>query len=169
MSSTASPATLSHLLALLAAAVAVAAAADHHGMTHLHLYIHQNTSTAASFAGSPPPPLGAIDDELREGPEPASQYIGRAQGFLVQAGLGSPAAACTALSLAFAEGDYGGSSLVVYGRVGEAAAAERAVVGGTGRFRGARGYSLTTKLGNPTTGAGTAVVFEMDLYFKIGG
>ncbi|CAN6294786.1 unnamed protein product [Urochloa humidicola] len=187
MSTASSPAAALCFVTFLAAAVAVvAAAAD--GMTHLHLYIHETVlagagnGTAALFACSPPigvnsssfGSVGVIDDELREGPDPASQYLGRAQGFLVQADLRSPAAACTVLALAFTEGDYGGSTLVVYGRVdlgagdGEAAvAAERAVVGGTGKFRGVRGYSLTTKVRNPTPG--TTVVFEMDLYIKIGG
>ncbi|CAN6300612.1 unnamed protein product [Urochloa humidicola] len=186
MSTASSPAaTLCFLTFLAAAAVPVVVAAADAGMTHLHLYIHETVlagagnGTAALFSCSPPigvnsssfGSVGTIDDELRDGPDPASQYLGRAQGFLVQADLGNPAASCTVLTLAFAEGDYGGSSLVVYGRVdlgdGEVVAAERAVVGGTERFRGARGYSLMTKLGNPTPG--TTVIFEMDLYVKIGG
>jgi hypothetical protein len=182
MSSVASHPTTLHFLAVLAAAVALVAAVDD-GMTHLQLYIHPGASTAL-FAGTPPlvgsnssssssfGSIGAIDDELREGPEPASQLLGRAQGFLVQADLGNPAASCTILSLAFTEGDYGGSTLVVDGRVDLGAdgkaVVERGVVGGTGRFRGARGYSLMTKFGNPTTPGGT-VAFEMDLYVKISG
>nr|AAK55476.1 hypothetical protein Os03g28180 [Oryza sativa Japonica Group]ABF96454.1 hypothetical protein LOC_Os03g28180 [Oryza sativa Japonica Group] len=70
------------------------------------------------------------------------------------------------LTLAFSlglsdDGDYKGSTLVLDGRVdfGGGGAAERAVVGGTGRFRRARGYSLMTKFGNPTPSTG---VFEMD-------
>ncbi|CAN6312429.1 unnamed protein product [Urochloa humidicola] len=187
MSTASSPAATLCFLTFLAAAVAVVVAAADAGMTHFHLYIHETVlagagnGTAALFACSPPigvnsssfGSVGAIDDELRDGPDPASQYLGRAQGFLVQADLGNPAAACTVLTLAFTEGDYGGSTLVVYGRVdlgagdGEATAAERTVVGGTGKFRGVRGYSLTTEVRNPTPG--TAVVFEMDLYIKIGG
>ncbi|KAF8728926.1 hypothetical protein HU200_018225 [Digitaria exilis] len=185
--STASPATTLHFLALLAAA-AVAAGED--GLTHLHLYIHHetliasttntNTSTA-SLTGSLHPAwgnpwfgsMGAIDDELRDGPDPASPYLGRAQGMLVQADLGSPAAWCTTVVLAFTEGDYAGSTLVVDGRVDLAAdMVERGVVGGTGRFQRATGYSLTTRFGdNPTTPSGntTVVVFEMDLFVKIIG
>ncbi|TKV95669.1 hypothetical protein SEVIR_9G377800v4 [Setaria viridis] len=171
--STATPRTL-HFLALLATAitVVVVAAADD-GMTHLHLYIHETVAGSPPLVGSNSSSfgsIGAIDDELRDGPEPASQYLGRAQGFLVQADLGNPAASCTILSLAFTEGDYGGSTLVVDGRVDLGAdgkaVVERGVVGGTGRFRRARGYSLMTKFGNPTPGT---VVFEMDLYVKISG
>ncbi|KAF8698703.1 hypothetical protein HU200_034955 [Digitaria exilis] len=186
--STASPATTLHFLTLLAVA-AVAAGED--GLTHLHLYIHAtipwftgantNASTASLSMGSQQPPwgnpwfgsMGAIDDELRDGPDPASPYLGRAQGMLVQADLGSPAAWCTTVVLAFTEGDYAGSTLVVDGRVDLAAdVVERGVVGGTGRFRRARGYSLTTRFGdNPTTPSGntTVVVFEMDPFVKIIG
>ncbi|XP_052147322.1 pterocarpan synthase 1-like [Oryza glaberrima] len=103
---------------------------------------------------------------LREGSGAESQYLGRAEGLLVQADLGNPAALWTMLTLAFSlglsdDGDYKGSTLVLDGRVdfGGGGAAERAMVGGTGRFRRARGYSLTTKFGNPTPSTG---VFEMD-------
>ncbi|RLN19114.1 dirigent protein 21-like [Panicum miliaceum] len=173
---TASPATTLRLLALLAAAVAVVAAADD-GMTRLHLYIHETVaagpgaSTALLGGNSSFGSVGPIDDELREGPDPASQYLGRAEGMLAQADLGSPAASCAILNLAFTEGDYGGSTLVVDGRVDLGAdgkaVVELAVVGGTGRFRRARGYSLMTKIGNPSPS--TVVVFEMDLYVKISG
>uniref|UniRef100_A0A0E0NW76 Dirigent protein n=1 Tax=Oryza rufipogon TaxID=4529 RepID=A0A0E0NW76_ORYRU len=77
------------------------------------------------------------------------------------ADLGNPAALWTMLTLTFSlglsdDGDYKGSTLVLDGRVdfGGGGAAERAVVGGTGRFRRARGYSLTTKFGNPTPSTG---------------
>ncbi|RLN41195.1 dirigent protein 21-like [Panicum miliaceum] len=168
--STASPAATLRFLALLAAAVA---AADD-GMTHLHLYIHETVAGASTtlLAGNNSSfgSVGAIDDELREGSDPASQHLGRAQGMLAQADLGSPAASCAILNLAFTEGDYSGSTLVVDGRVDLGAdgkdVVEVAVVGGTGRFRRARGYSLMAKLGNPTP---STVVFEMDLYVKISG
>lgn len=177
--STASPATL-HVLTLLAAAIiSMAAGDDTAGLTHLHLYIHEtaNASTASLSTGSQQPSgdnpwfgtMGAIDDELRDGPDPASQYLGVAQGMRVQADLGSPAAwSCTIVILAFTEGDYAGSTLVVDGRGaddGEAVVVERGVVGGTGRFRRATGYSLMSKFENTT--ASNSVVFEMDLYVKI--
>ena len=159
---------------MLAAAVAVVVSAADDGMTHLHLYIHETvgaSSTTALLAGNNSSfgGVGAIDDELREGSDPASQYLGRAQGMLTHADLGSPTASCAILSLAFTEGDYGGSTLVVDGRVDLGAdgkaVVELAVVGGTGRFRRARGYSLMNKFGNPTPR--TVVVFEMELY--VGG
>ncbi|GJN31721.1 hypothetical protein PR202_gb20155 [Eleusine coracana subsp. coracana] len=169
---------------LLAAVAVVAAAADGSdgGMTHLHLYMHETfmgaNATAITVSGSPLGgnssfgSVGALDDELREGSDAASQYLGRAEGTLVQADLGSPSAWCTVLNLVFTEGDYGGSTLLINGRADlgnngkDAVVVERAVVGGTGRFRWARGYSLMTKVGNPTP---STVVFEMDLYVKMGG
>lgn len=161
-------------LCLLAAVVLLAATAAADGTTHLHLYIHETftgtNATAVSLAASPLGgnssfgSLGAFDDELREGSDAASRLLGRAEGFLVQADLQSPAALCTLITLVFTDGDYSGSTLVVDGRADLSEArnvVERAVVGGTGRFRRARGYSLMTKFGSPTPSTG---VFEMDLY-----
>uniref|UniRef100_A0A0D9VV13 Dirigent protein n=1 Tax=Leersia perrieri TaxID=77586 RepID=A0A0D9VV13_9ORYZ len=158
------------LLAFFLAAVTEAAATT----THLHLYIHEtfmgaNATTASLNAGaignsSSFGSVGAVDDELREGSDAASRYLGRAEGLLVQADLRNPSALCTILNLVFTDGVYNGSTLVVDGRVdggGGGAAVERAVVGGTGRFRRARGYSLMSKFGNPTN---STVVFEMDVY-----
>jgi hypothetical protein len=166
---------ISCLLAFLAAASTGDGATT---TTHLHFYIHETFSgdnaTTASLAPSPLAvagsnssssfgSVGALDDELREGSDAASRYLGRVEGLVVQADLGNPAAAWTLLTLAFAGGDYNGSTLVLDGRVdfGAGGDMERAVVGGTGRFRRARGYSLMTKFGNPTPNTG---VFEMDVY-----
>uniref|UniRef100_A0A0E0KES8 Dirigent protein n=1 Tax=Oryza punctata TaxID=4537 RepID=A0A0E0KES8_ORYPU len=176
-------ATPTTTLCLLAFLAAIAATGDGSTTTHLHFYIHETfagaNATAASLAPSPLAggggggssnssssfgSVGAFDDELREGSDAASRYLGRAEGLLVQADLGNPAALWTMLTLAFSDGDYKGSTLVLDGRVdlgGGGGAAERAVVGGTGRFRRARGYSLMTKFGNPTP---STVVFEMDVY-----
>jgi hypothetical protein len=75
---------------------------------------------------------------------------------------GAAAGYLTSISLVFTAGEHAGSSLSVEGPlVGfkGGAAVERAVVGGTGRFRLARGYSLTTILGNPTP---ETVLLEVD-------
>ncbi|XP_040378343.1 dirigent protein 1-like isoform X2 [Oryza brachyantha] len=163
------------VLAFLAVAVTGAAAGGGTTTTHLHLYIHETltgaNATAASLAPSPLAgsnssfgSVGAFDDELREGSDAASAYLGRAEGLLVQADLANPAALWTMLTLVFTDGDYTGSTLVLDGRVdfaGGGGTAERAVVGGTGRFRRARGYTLMSKFGNPTP---STVVFEMDIY-----
>uniref|UniRef100_A0A0E0D1T5 Dirigent protein n=1 Tax=Oryza meridionalis TaxID=40149 RepID=A0A0E0D1T5_9ORYZ len=165
--------TIICLLAFLAAAAGDGTTTT----THLHFYIHEtfagDNATTASLAPSPLAAaaagsnssfgsVGALDDELREGSDAASRYLGRVEGLVVQADLGNPAAAWTLLTLAFAGGDYNGSTLVLDGRVDFGAGdMERAVVGGTGRFRRATGYSLMTKFGNPTPNTG---VFEMDVY-----
>ncbi|KAF0921390.1 hypothetical protein E2562_006960 [Oryza meyeriana var. granulata] len=167
---TPTPTTLCRLAFLAVAAITITEAAGD-GTTHLHFYIHGTftgaNATTASLAGggnsSSFGNVGAFDDELREGSDAASRHLGRAEGLLVQADQGNPAALWTMQNLVFTDGDYNGSTLVLDGRVdfSGGGAVEGAVVGGAGRFRRARGYSLMSKFGNPTPGT---VVFEMDVY-----
>ncbi|KAI4987247.1 hypothetical protein ZWY2020_020047 [Hordeum vulgare] len=165
------------LAAILAATTGtLAAGAGDDGTTHLHLYIHETFSganaTAVHVTASPLGgnstygTLSVFDDELRQGSDAASQLVGRAQGITMQADLQSSGVFSTLLTVVFTNGDYKGSTLVLNGRVDFGpdgkAAAERAVVGGTGRFRLARGYSLMSKFGATSSTA----VLKLDLYVK---
>lgn len=80
------------VLAAAAAADGVADASAGAGMTHLHFFFHEvftagpngTTATVAPPArsgdGSSLGFVGVVDDMLREGADPASRLVGRAQG-----------------------------------------------------------------------------------------
>uniref|UniRef100_I1QU86 Dirigent protein n=1 Tax=Oryza glaberrima TaxID=4538 RepID=I1QU86_ORYGL len=125
------------LLLVLAAAAAAAAdgvadAGAGAGMTHLHFFFHEvftagpngTTATVAPPArsgdGSSLGFVGVVDDMLREGADPASRLVGRAQGVTAGTSLAAAdgaGAITTMLSLAFTEeGPYAGSTLQVFGR-----------------------------------------------------
>ncbi|KAL6856262.1 hypothetical protein ACP4OV_019064 [Aristida adscensionis] len=168
------------LLLLLASSAPAALAAGNgggggdqdDGLTHIHLYVHETfagaNATAAAVAASPLGAnssfgaVGVADDELRAGRERSSELLGRYQAVIVGTSRRAGAGYLTSITLVFTAGEYGGSTLSVEGPVLDfAGTIERAVVGGTGRFRMARGYSLTKILGNPTP---ETVLFEVDLF-----
>ncbi|KAF6995992.1 hypothetical protein CFC21_012399 [Triticum aestivum] len=158
-----------------AAADGVPTAAGNGGMTHLHFYFHEiytagpNGTTAA--VASPPAGAGGssfgfgsvtvVDDMLREGADPASRLIGRAQGLTAAASL-SEVAITTLLNFVFTDGPYNGSTLAMFGRALLGTVMERPIVGGTGAFRMARGYthSRMVKSADPDN----QLVLEYDAY-----
>ncbi|URE32738.1 disease resistance response protein 206 [Musa troglodytarum] len=104
--------------------------------------------------------LIVIDDMLREGPERSSKLIGRAQGLSAQASLDGTAL-LTAINFVFTAGKYNGSSLAILGRfVPDVSGTERSIVGGTGKFRMARGYTV----GNVYIWTASYFVLELDAY-----
>uniref|UniRef100_A0A0E0EED6 Dirigent protein n=1 Tax=Oryza meridionalis TaxID=40149 RepID=A0A0E0EED6_9ORYZ len=182
-SSTSSPLPVLLLLVLLTASSAagedVAAAAGRDKLTHIRVYMHERFAGAnATALAVVPSPLGAseafgrvavLDDELRDGPDPASSaLIGRFQGVIAGTslpGTAAPPAASfhSAISLVFTAGEHAGSTLAMVGPVlGFAGAIERPLVGGTGAFRMARGYCVMTAVAAASTAV--SVVFETDLF-----
>ncbi|KAF0893902.1 hypothetical protein E2562_031435 [Oryza meyeriana var. granulata] len=164
------PAVLLFLVALAAPAAADGVGTG--GMTHLHFFFHEvftagpngTTATVAppargdgSFFGF----VGVIDDMLREGADPASRLIGRAQGITAGSSL-SDGAITTLLNLVFTDGPYGGSTLQVFGRALLSTVMERPVVGGTGAFRMARGYTLSRRVNS--SDPDNLLVIEYDVY-----
>ncbi|CAL5025955.1 unnamed protein product [Urochloa decumbens] len=140
----------------LGAVLTAAAAAD--GLTHIHVYVHETLAGANATAklAVVPSPLGAtasfgrigvVDDDLRAGRDRSSQLLGWYQALIVGTSLNAGAGTLSV------EGPLPGFTT--------GTSIERAVVGGTGRYRLARGYSLTRILGNPTP---VTVLFEVDLY-----
>uniref|UniRef100_A0A0E0M7E2 Dirigent protein n=1 Tax=Oryza punctata TaxID=4537 RepID=A0A0E0M7E2_ORYPU len=162
---------------LLVLAAASAAAADGigsggGGMMHLHFFFHEvftagpngTTATVAaparsggSFFGF----VGVVDDMLREGADPASRLVGRAQGVTAGTSL-ADGAITTMLNLVFTEGPYAGSTLQVFGRALLGTVMERPVVGGTGKFRMARGYTLSRRVNS--SDPDNLLVIEYDAY-----
>ncbi|URE32737.1 disease resistance response protein 206 [Musa troglodytarum] len=89
-----------------------------------------------------------------------SKLIGRAQGLSAQASLDGTAL-LTAINFVFTEGKYNGSSLAILGRfVPDVSGTERSIVGGTGKFRMARGYTV----GNVYIWTASYFVLELDAY-----
>uniref|UniRef100_A0A0E0M0S3 Dirigent protein n=1 Tax=Oryza punctata TaxID=4537 RepID=A0A0E0M0S3_ORYPU len=175
--------SLSHAhLAAAAAAIAVAtlllttsrraAAEAEQQPIQLHFYMHDvvtgpgataaevvhGTATAARFGK-----VVVMDDLLTEGADRGSPPVGRAQGFYVFAALDADAPALLfSMNVVLAAGPYGGSTVAVMGRDNFARlpVRELPVVGGTGRFRMARGYALVRTAGEH----GKNAVLEIDLF-----
>ncbi|KAJ0972113.1 hypothetical protein J5N97_020072 [Dioscorea zingiberensis] len=83
-----------------------------------------------------------IDDPLTESPDPSSKLIGRAQGMYALASQ-EEYGLLMAMNLAFIDGEFNGSTLAVLGRNAVfSEVREMPIVGGSGRFRLARGYVL---------------------------
>jgi hypothetical protein len=175
------------LILLLCAAGAVllspapVAAADDGGLTKFKLYWHDvlsgksptairiaqaaSTNSSSTFFGA----VVAIDDPLTTtsaatGSAKSKDEVGRAQGtytFADQATYGL----LMNMNFVFTAGDYKGSSLTIYGRNEVLSKVrEMSVVGGTGKFRMARGYVQATTVDSGNTSGETVV--EYTVYVK---
>ncbi|KAG2575480.1 pterocarpan synthase 1-like [Panicum virgatum] len=159
-------------VALMLLLLACSVAADE-ALTHLHFYFHEVDGGApnatvvnvaslhrnASTFGD----LNVFDNALREGPDPASRLIGRAQGLAVHASL-DESGGLTAITFAFSDyGEYSGSTLATLGHLTASGPSERSIVGGTGRLRFARGY-MTSSL---VSSKGSSIVVVFDMYFTL--
>nr|QQM18941.1 dirigent protein 6 [Kadsura heteroclita] len=125
-------------------------------LTYLHFYFHDVPSghhetafkiAEATITNKSDTLFGllvAADDPLTVGPEPTSRMIGRAQGIYALASR-EETTLLLAMYYYFTEGKYNGSSISIFGRNAVAHKhREMPVVGGTGVFRLARGYALST-------------------------
>ncbi|XP_064937477.1 dirigent protein 11-like [Musa acuminata AAA Group] len=141
------------LLLFLFATVAIGSSSREHKekMTHLHFYFYDyyGGSNATTITVVSPPgnntfgSIGVGENILRAGRESSSKLIGKAQELTVQASLESPAY-LSALNFVFTAGKYNGSSFSILGRaVLTEPRMERGIVGGTGKFRMARGYTIS--------------------------
>ncbi|WVZ87603.1 hypothetical protein U9M48_034214 [Paspalum notatum var. saurae] len=159
------------VLMLLLACSGAASAPDDEQLTHLHFYFHEIEAGApnanatvvnvaslhknASSFGD----LNVFDNALREGPDPASRLIGRAQGLGVHASL-DESGGLTAIDFVFSDyGTYSGSTLATLGHFTVSGPSERSIVGGTGQLRFARGYMISKLL--RSTDSSLVVVFDM--------
>ncbi|PON76179.1 Disease resistance response protein [Parasponia andersonii] len=133
-------------------------------LTHLHFYFHDvvsgrnptavkvaeaaTTNTSSTNFGY----VAVLDDPLTVGPNATSKQVGRAQGIYGSASQ-SEVGLLMVLNYVFTEGKYNGSTLSILGHNAILSAVrEMPVVGGSGRFRFARGYAeARTYMFNATT------------------
>ncbi|KAK4476736.1 hypothetical protein RD792_015896 [Penstemon davidsonii] len=115
----------------------------------------------ADISSTSPTSFGKVfvfDDPFTAEPDPKSMKLGRAQGIIASADLRHPAIAVY-FNFYFTAGKYKGSSLSIMGRneiLGKNR--ELPVVGGTGAFRMARGFSISnTNSYDPVAKYGTIV------------
>nr|XP_010910740.1 dirigent protein 2-like [Elaeis guineensis] len=135
---------------------------------HLHFYVHVTltgpaaTSFIVASINNDSSSFGDVvvsDNPLTEGPDPGSKLIGRAETLDVIASLASRSA-LTATNFVFTEGKYNGSSLTVLGRDVVRGSPDRTIIGGSGRYRMARGFMV----GKIIKATGISAVEEVDMY-----
>ncbi|CAD5189522.1 unnamed protein product [Musa acuminata subsp. burmannicoides] len=162
------------LLLLLSAAIAFVdgSSVDPSGekFTHVHFYFHETRSgpntTVANYKNLTSTPsfayIGVFDNYLREGTDPSSTLLGRAQGVGVFAMPEGRSGLLTATEFVFTAGKYNGSTLTMMGMYAAAGEVDRSIIGGSGRFRMARGYSLSKVISIDDL----RLVAKFDLYVK---
>ncbi|XVF00916.1 hypothetical protein REPUB_Repub04eG0043200 [Reevesia pubescens] len=139
-------------------------------VTHLHFFLHDilsgqnpsavmvarpNMTTAFNETHSPFGSVYVTDDQLTASPNLTSdQVIGNAQGFWVSTGSRDVLSFVLYLDFGFTQGEFNGSSFSVLSRNQVMLPVrELAVVGGTGKFRLAKGFiRYTTNFANLTSG-----------------
>uniref|UniRef100_A0A0D9XPN5 Dirigent protein n=1 Tax=Leersia perrieri TaxID=77586 RepID=A0A0D9XPN5_9ORYZ len=163
------------LLLLLSMAAAMALAADDAaGLTKFKLYWHDvlagssptairvaqapSTNASSTFFGA----VVAIDDPLTSGPSRASSTeLGRAQGsytFADQKTFGL----LMNMNFVFTAGDNKGSTLTIVGRNEVLSAVrEMSIVGGSGKFRMAKGYVEARTIDSGNTSGETVVEYTV--------
>ncbi|KAF8711140.1 hypothetical protein HU200_029148 [Digitaria exilis] len=163
-------------LLLCAAALSPATAADADGFTTFKVYFHDivggtsptairiaqapSSNSSSTFFGA----VVAIDDPLTTGPtRAAGTEVGRAQGtytFADQKTFGL----LMVMNFVFTAGDHNGSSLSILGR-NEVLddIREMSIVGGSGKFRMARGYVQAHTIDSGATSGETVVQYTVNV------
>ncbi|XP_047087850.1 dirigent protein 1-like [Lolium rigidum] len=152
--------------------------------THLHFYMHDdytgprptakrvvsgrssdgdNDTTTLKTAPRQFGDIVVLNNALTDGPSGGSARVGTAQGWAVRVSEGGIVSDLT-LHLVLEAGEHRGSSLTARGRIDmDATVRESVLIGGTGRFRYARGYMLTK---NYDYSLATGGIVEIDVYVQ---
>jgi hypothetical protein len=152
--------------------------------THLHFYMHDdytgprptakrvvsgrssdgdNDTTTLKTAPRQFGDIVVLNNALTDGPSGGSVRVGTAQGWAVRVSEGGIVSDLT-LHLVLEAGEHRGSSLTARGRIDmDATVRESVLIGGTGRFRYARGYMLTK---NYDYSLATGGIVEIDVYVQ---
>ncbi|XP_047957157.1 dirigent protein 1-like [Salvia hispanica] len=148
-------------------------------MTRLHFYLHDVIGgdrptvwgvAQCNLTDVLPSSFGRVmvlDNLVTSGPDPDSEEVGRMQGTVGQADLHEKALVML-LNLVFTKGEFEGSTLSILGRNPLAAESrEVPIVAGTGAFRMATGYIISSTYYNDPARVRNvyeynAVVYHMD-------
>ncbi|XP_047956798.1 dirigent protein 21-like [Salvia hispanica] len=128
----------------------------HKKLTKFHFYVHDPGAgpnatlfrvANASITDTSPTVFGQVmvfDDRVTADPDIKSAQVARAQGTAASADLQNLAVALT-MNFHITSGEYNGSTVCIAGRNPLLAPSrEVPVIGGTGAFRFARGYAITS-------------------------
>ncbi|KAH6824528.1 hypothetical protein C2S53_010342 [Perilla frutescens var. hirtella] len=119
------------------------------------------TSTSPSSFGL----VRVLDDSMTVEPDPSSYELGRAQGIATSADK-EESSLCMNIVFMFTGGEYKGGTLSIVGRrslvYGDS---EVPVVGGTGIFRGARGYAVANTYSEDAATGNYVMRYDMHVVY----
>ena len=127
-------------------------------VTVVPLPLKLNTSTSFGL-------VNIIDNPLTLGPKMTSKLVGNAQGFYASTSK-DDFSLFMAMTFAFIEGNYNDSTITILGRNSALnKVREMPIVGGTGRFRFARGYAQTKTYQYETKSQDTTVEYNVYVFY----